>query len=182
MRNNRGRGEGSCLDPVAHFQDLTLSPWKHDAGATWMADDLTYIIITNSDHVFHFSLFRLQYLSWRTFQVSAPKVIRVLIRGCGGGAQGLHLGAAHWPRRSCWPENATLSLFTVIPRHHLHQNLWGRYPFTDEAFQHKEFKEYTQAHLAVDSRAQFSHHLKPELTVAEHTPSLFQRVCSWRER
>ena len=32
-----------------------------------------------------------------------------------GGAQGPHLGAAHWPRCSCWPENAALSLFTVIP-------------------------------------------------------------------
>lgn len=83
MRNSRGRGEGSCLDLVAHFQGLTLSSWKRDPGATWMADDLTYIIITNSDHVFHFSLFGLQYLSWRTFQVSAPKVIRVLIRVCG---------------------------------------------------------------------------------------------------
>lgn len=64
---------------MAQFQGLTLSSWQRDAEATWMAGDLTYTIITNSDHVFHFSLFGLQYLSGRTFQASDPEATRVLI-------------------------------------------------------------------------------------------------------
>lgn len=82
---------------MVHFQGLTLSSWQRDAEATWMADDLTYTIITNSDHVFHFSLFGLQYLSGRTFQASDPEATRVLIGRVGGAAQGPPLGAAHWP-------------------------------------------------------------------------------------
>lgn len=82
--------------------------------------------------------------------------MRVLIGPVWAGAQGLHLGAAHWRCCSCWPENATLSLFTVIPQHHLHHHLWGRCTVTEEAFQHKKMKEYTWAHLAADSRAWFT--------------------------
>ena len=76
-----------------------------------MADDLTYTIITNSDHVFHFSLFGLQYLSGRTFQESDPEATRVLIRRVGGAAQGPPLGAAHLATLPRWPENATALQF-----------------------------------------------------------------------